>query len=61
MKANDAIIVVGSGNHVEIFVPTETGEEIHLNSELLLRGMADLDEGEVDSCPNGDVMRSINQ
>ncbi|MEM9245765.1 MAG: hypothetical protein AAGA67_08520 [Cyanobacteria bacterium P01_F01_bin.153] len=58
VATNDEIYVLRTGDLAEIFVPTDSEEEIHVNSELLLRGKAELDEGEVDRCPNGNVMRS---
>lgn len=61
VSVNAPIVVVRNGDVAEIFVATETGEEIHLNGELLLRDAADLDEGSVDSCPNGEVLRNVKQ
>ncbi|MGD1939666.1 MAG: hypothetical protein ACFCA4_19240 [Cyanophyceae cyanobacterium] len=57
VATNDEIHVLRNGDLAEIFVATDSEEEIHINSELLVREKAELDKGEVDSCPNGDVMR----
>lgn len=45
----------------EAFLPTdspEAGLEIHLNTQMLLDGMAVVDDGSVDSCPNGSRYRA---
>lgn len=45
----------------EAFVPTgRSGSdlEIHLNTQMLLNGMAVVDDGSVDSCPNGSLYRA---
>ena len=45
----------------EAFLPTnspETELEIHLNTQMLLDGMAVVDDGSVDGCPNGSRYRA---
>ncbi|PZO13562.1 MAG: hypothetical protein DCF25_15920 [Leptolyngbya foveolarum] len=49
------------GLMAEAFLPTdspEPGLEIHLNTQMLLDGMAVVDDGSVDSCPNGSLYRA---
>ena len=46
---------------VEAFLPTDSPEtelEIHLNTQMLLDGMAVVDDGSVDGCPNGSRYRA---
>ncbi|MEM9769996.1 MAG: hypothetical protein AAF889_00070 [Cyanobacteria bacterium P01_D01_bin.73] len=53
----DQVVVLGSDNQVEIFIPTDSELEIHLNAELLLRGLAAIDESDIDRCPNQQSLR----
>ncbi len=45
----------------EAFLPTDSPEaelEIHLNTQMLLDGMAIVDDGSVGGCPNGSLYRA---
>ncbi|MEM9246122.1 MAG: hypothetical protein AAGA67_10340 [Cyanobacteria bacterium P01_F01_bin.153] len=59
----DHVAVYGEGNHVEVFVPQPPGSddadgELHLNAELLARGVAGLDRNTMRQCPNAQVLKS---
>jgi micrococcal nuclease len=42
----------------ELFLPSQQGgEEMHINSEMLMAGMAYVYPQYVDGCPNGDVLK----
>lgn len=50
-----------SGLVAETFLPTSSSEpelEIHVNTQMLLDGMAAVDADSVDNCPNGSLYRA---
>ena len=65
-SADNRIILVAAesdrpGLIAEAFLPTDSPEtelEIHLNTQMLLDGMAVVDDGSVDGCPNGSRYRA---